>query len=294
MSVRKAVIPAAGLGTRLLPATKAIPKEMMPLLDRPAIQRVVEEAVDVGIRDILIVTSRNKEALADHFDRSPELESALEDKGKSAAAEAVRRLSDLARIHFVRQPEPLGLGHAVSMARDHIGDESFAVLLPDDVMTSPRALRSMLALHERGGRTVLALLRVSREEIAALGAADAEEIAERIHRVRSVVEKPRPEEAPSELAVIGRYVFSPEIFDALDRTPPGVGGEIQLTDAIGLLTREGEVLGWEVEVERHDCGNKLGYLKAFVSFALQDPEVAEPFVAWMRERLPGAGPDEST
>jgi UTP--glucose-1-phosphate uridylyltransferase len=283
MSVRKAVIPAAGLGTRMLPATKSQPKEMLPVVDKPAIQYVVEEAAAAGIEDVLVVISRGKESLQDHFDRTTELEDALEGKGKTAELDAVRRISDLAQIHFVRQHEPLGLGHAVSVARNHIGDESFAVLLPDDIIEHPTGLQAMIAAHEERQATVIALVEVTLQQIASLGAVDPEQVDERLYRVRRIVEKPAPEDAPSNLAVIGRYVFTPQIFDALDRTTPGVGGEIQLTDAIAILNETQPVFGWRLAERRFDTGKKLDYLETIVEVALQHPEVSGPFRDYLAE-----------
>src|ERR671910_971755 len=238
-TVRKAVIPAAGLGTRFLPASKSIPKEMLPIVDRPTIEYVVEEAVRAGIRDILVVNSRGKGPIEDHFDREPELEAAFEQKGKHDLLKQVQALADLADLHFVRQHEPLGLGHAVSVARDHVGDESFAVLLGDDVMVDDAALlRGMIEIHDREQASVIALLEVERDEISSYGSADVEPVSDDVFRLKSVVEKPKPDDAPSNLAVIGRYVFRPGIFDALDRIEPGAGGERQLTGAIGVQLRE--------------------------------------------------------
>src|SRR6266511_3083922 len=230
-TVRKAVIPAAGLGTRFLPASKSIPKEMLPIVDRPTIEYVVEEAVRAGIRDILVVNGRGKGPIEDHFDREPELEAVLEQKGKHDLLKQVQALADLADIHFVRQHEPLGLGHAVSVARQHVGNESFAVLMVDDAAL----LRGMIEIHDREQASVLALLEVEPDEISAYGCAEVEPMDGDVFRLRSVVEKPKPEDAPSNLAVIGRYVLRPGIFDALDRIEPGAGGELQLTDAIGVL-----------------------------------------------------------
>ena len=247
MKVRKAVIPAAGLGTRFLPATKAVPKEMLPLIDTPSIQLVVEEAVRAGLTDILIVTARGKGAIEDHFDRSPELEALLEARGKFDELKDVRELSELAQIHTVRQHEALGLGHAVSVAEAHVSGEPFAVLLGDDLIhPSVPLLREMLGVHERYGRSVLAAQEVSREEISAYGAITPEMLEENLAKVRSVVEKPPADEAPSNLAAIGRYVFTPEIFDSLRETKPGHGGEIQLTDAINLLAQEQAVYALHV------------------------------------------------
>src|SRR6266542_2571815 len=232
-TVRKAVIPAAGLGTRFLPASKSIPKEMLPLVDRPTIEYVVEEAVRAGIRDILVVNGRGKGPIEDHFDRAPELEAVLEQKGKHELLKQVQALADLADLHFVRQPEPLGLGHAVSMAREHVGQESFAVLLGDDVMIDDSALlRSMIEIHDREQASVIALLEVEPDEISAYGCAEVEPIYVDVFRLRSVVEKPKPEDAPSNLAVIGRYVLRPGIFDALDRPDLAADVEAMIVEVV--------------------------------------------------------------
>lgn len=282
-SVRKAVIPAAGLGTRLLPATKSQPKEMVPVVDKPAIQYAVEEAAAVGIDDICIVTGRGKETMQDHFDVTLELEEALEKKGRQAELAAVRQVTDLAQVHFVRQHEPLGLGHAVAVARRHVGDEPFAVLLPDDLLESPVGLGGMVDAFTRHATSVIALVRVPIEQISQLGSVRPEPVEDRLVRVLDIVEKPAPEEAPSNLAVIGRYVFTPEIFDAIERTEPGVGGEIQLTDAIGILNREQGVHGYELPVRRFDMGKKLDYLRTTVEVALTHPELGDDFRAYLAE-----------
>jgi UTP--glucose-1-phosphate uridylyltransferase len=274
-TVRKAVIPAAGLGTRFLPASKSIPKEMLPIVDRPTIEYVVEEAVRAGIRDILVVSGRGKGPIEDHFDREPELEAALEQKRKHDLLKQVQALADLADLHFVRQHEPLGLGHAVSVARAHVGNESFAVLLGDDVMVDDAALlRSMIEIHDREQASVVALLEVDPDEISAYGSAEVEPVDGDVFRLRSVVEKPKPEDAPSNLAVIGRYVLRPEIFDALDRIEPGAGGELQLTDAIGVLLAEGTVLGRRFTHGRYDAGMKVDFLRANLELALDRPDLA--------------------
>jgi UTP--glucose-1-phosphate uridylyltransferase len=284
--VRKAVIPAAGLGTRFLPATKAQPKEMLPVVDTPAIQYVVEEAVAAGIDDILIITGRNKRAIEDHFDRNVELELELEAKGKDVELADVRRLADLADIHYVRQGEPLGLGHAVSVARKHVGDEPFVVMLGDDLMDGPGLLGSMIDVHERLGRSVVALMEVPGPEISFYGcAATSTGPEEGLVRIEGLVEKPAADEAPSNLAVMGRYLFTPSIFEALERVAPGRGGEIQLTDAIALLLADEEVLGQTFTSGRFDTGNKLDYLKATVELALRRPDLGEPFRAWLKEHL---------
>lgn len=282
-TVTKAVIPAAGLGTRMLPATKSQPKEMLPVVDKPAIQYVVEEAVAAGIDDILIVISRGKETLQDHFDTTAELEEALERKGKTAELEAVRRVVELADVHFVRQHQPLGLGHAIGCARHHVGDHSFAVLLPDDLIESPSGLQRMIAAHDEHDASVIALVEVTPEQIVSLGAVRPEPVSERLVRVHDIVEKPAPGTAPSNLAIIGRYVFTPQIFEALDRTEPGVGGEIQITDAIALLNEEQPVYGWQLEERRFDTGKKLDYLQTVVEYALAHGEVGPAFRDYLAE-----------
>jgi UTP--glucose-1-phosphate uridylyltransferase len=281
-SVRKAVIPAAGLGTRFLPASKSIPKEMLPIVDRPAIQYVVEEAARAGLRDVLVVTGRGKSAIEDHFDREPELEALLEEKGKHELLKEVQALSGLADVHFVRQHEPLGLGHAVSVARPHVGDGAFAVLLGDDLMIDDsRLLRSLLDVHEREGASVVALLEVEPDEISAYGAADVEAAGDDLFRLRSVVEKPPPEHSPSNLAVIGRYVFTPGIFEALTRIEPGAGGELQLTDAIGLLLHDEPVFGLRFRHGRYDAGQKSDFLRANLELALERPDLASEVETWL-------------
>jgi UTP--glucose-1-phosphate uridylyltransferase len=284
-AVRKAVIPAAGLGTRFLPATKAQPKEMLPLLDKPAIQYVVEEAVHAGLTDILIITGRGKRSIEDHFDRSIELEHFLESKGKFEELKQVREITDMASIHYIRQRDPLGLGHAVSVAEDHVGGEPFAVLLGDDIMAESNPLLSeMLRVHERYGRSVLAAMEVSREEIRLYGCIEPEFVEEdRLARVLSVVEKPEPENAPSNLAAIGRYVLTPEIFDALRNLEPGVGGEIQLTDAINALAQQQAVYAHVFEGGRFDVGNKLDYMKAMIELAIDREDVGKELKRWLAD-----------
>lgn len=278
MTIRKAVIPAAGLGTRFLPATKAQPKEMLPVVDTPSIQYVVEEAARVGLTDILIVTGRGKRSIEDHFDRSVELERFLESKGKLDELKRTREIGDMATIHYIRQRDPLGLGHAVAVAEDHVGNEPFAVLLGDDLIhPSVPLLEEMLRVHERYDRSVVAALEVPPHDIGYYGAIEPEFIDEHLARVLSIVEKPTPEEAPSNLAVIGRYVLTPDVFDALRRTEPGRGGEIQLTDAINLLANEREVYAYRFDHGRFDVGNKLDYLKATVELALEREDVGEDF-----------------
>lgn len=282
--VRKAVIPAAGLGTRFLPATKAQPKEMLPLLDKPAIQYVIEEAVRTGITDILIITGRGKRSIEDHFDRSIELEHFLESRGKFDELKQVREITDMASIHYIRQRDPLGLGHAVAVAEEHVGDEPFVVLLGDDIMTeSNPLLAEMLRIHERYGRSVLAAMEVSRDDVSLYGCIEPEFVEERLARVISVVEKPTPENAPSNLAAIGRYVLTPEVFGALRDLEPGVGGEVQLTDAINALAQEQAVYAHVFEGGRYDIGNKLDYVKATIEIAIDREDLGKDLKRWLAD-----------
>jgi UTP--glucose-1-phosphate uridylyltransferase len=283
-TVRKAVIPAAGLGTRFLPSTKAMPKEMLTLVDKPAIQYVVEEAVAAGCTDILIVTGRTKKTVEDHFDRAPELEASLANSGKEDLLDEVIRLAGLADFHFVRQGQPLGLGHAVGMARHHVGDEPFVVLLPDDLMhhASP-LLADMIEAHGRTGHSVAALKRFGPPEISLYGVAelaDGSSDGPLVH-VAHLVEKPAPEDAPSDLAVMGRYLFTPEIFGLIDEVEPGKGGEIQITDAMALLAHRGRLDGVVFDKGRYDIGAKPDFLRASVEFALDRPDLGPEFGAWL-------------
>jgi UTP--glucose-1-phosphate uridylyltransferase len=285
--VRKAVIPAAGLGTRFLPATKSVPKEMLSVIDRPAIQYVVEEAVRAGLSDILIVTGRNKRPVEEHFDRNFELETLLERDGKLDLLHEVQHATDLARVHYVRQKDALGLGHAVSIARDHVGDEPFAVLLPDELMIDDSVLlRSMVAAWEKLGHAVIALQQVPPEEISAYGCADPVGApVDGLVELRGIVEKPKCEDAPSNLAVSGRYLFPPDIFDALDRIEPGAGGELQLTDAIALLMKSEPVYGAICTYGRHDVGKKIDFLKATVELALDRDDLGPEFAEFLRDTV---------
>jgi len=295
-AIRKAVIPAAGLGTRFLPATKAVPKEMLPVVDKPTIQYVVEEAVAAGLDDVLLITSHSKRAIEDHFDRAQELEEVLEAKGDSAGLELVRRSSELAAVHYIRQGSPKGLGHAVLCAAEHVGDQPFAVLLGDD-FTEPGypLLRRMLAVRERFGGSVVALMEVGMDQVSLYGAAAIDPTGEDdVVRVTDLVEKPAPEDAPSSQAVIGRYVCDPAIFDVLRRTPPGRGGEIQLTDALKTLAGMapadgGGVRGVLFHGRRFDTGNRVDYLRTIVQFACERPDVADEFVPWLRKYLDDLG-----
>jgi UTP--glucose-1-phosphate uridylyltransferase len=282
--VTKAVIPAAGLGTRFLPVTKSQPKEMLPVVDKPSIQYVVEEAVAVGLSDVLVITGRGKLAIEDHFDRNLELELVLERQGKQELLAEVRASNDLAQMHYIRQGEARGLGHAVSLAREHVGDEPFAVLLGDDIMVDDAALlRRMLAVHEREGGVVLALLQVPGDQISAYGCVAADQVDDDVFRVQRIVEKPLPADAPSDLAVIGRYVLPPAVFDAIDRTPPGVNGEIQITDAIGLLLESGPVHGVRFTEGRYDIGQKLDFLRANIELALERDDLGPGLEEILRE-----------
>jgi len=289
--IRKAIIPAAGLGTRFLPATKAQPKEMLPIVDKPAIQYIVEEAIEAGIEDIIIVTGRNKRAIEDHFDKSVELELMLEEKGKEEMLKQVRDISQMVDIHYIRQKEPLGLGHAVLCARTFVGDEPFAVLLGDDIIESdPMALREMLRLYEQQKTSLLAVQEVPWDEVEKYGIVspdgmvDGEPCAAHIN---DLVEKPERGQAPSNLAVIGRYVIEPSIFDILERQTPGRGGEIQLTDALRELNRRKPMIAYTVQGKRYDVGDKFGYIEATIEFALRRPDLADDVKAYLIDLVSG-------
>ena len=294
----KAVIPAAGLGTRFLPATKAMPKEMLRVVARPAIQYVVEEAVRAGLADVLMITGRNKNALENHFDRVTELEALLESRGDLAKLSRVNESTDLADLHYVRQGDPKGLGHAVLRAHMHVGNEPFAVLLGDDLIDEKEhLLERMVEVQERGNVTAIALMEVEPEQISSYGCAVVEPIGgvfegeEDLVRVTGLVEKPKASEAPSNLAIIGRYVLRPEIFDVLRETKPGRGGEIQLTDALNVLARDESIAGGVVGVifrgRRYDTGDKLGYIQAIVELATAHPELSEKLKSWLAEFVAG-------
>lgn len=284
MRVRKAIIPAAGLGVRFLPATKAQPKEMLPIVDTPTIQYIVEEAVASGIEDILIVTGRNKRAIEDHFDKSTELELQLNNKQKHELLGLVRDISDMVDIHYIRQKEPLGLGHAVFCARKFIGDEPFAVLLGDDIIRSKvPCLKQMINLYEEYRYSILGVQEVPQEHVDRYGIVEATAEKESVCRVHDLVEKPAIDLAPSRLAVMGRYILSPRIFDILATTKPGAGGEIQLTDALKRLVQAEAIYGCLFEGKRYDVGDKLGYLKATVEFALERADLAAAFRQYLEE-----------
>jgi len=285
--VRTAVIPAAGLGTRFLPASKAIPKEMVPVVDKPTIQYIVEECVAAGIEDVLIIDSSGKSAIGDHFDRLAGLEAALEAKGKVEELALVRGLAELCEIHFIRQGEALGLGHAIGIAEKHVAGEPFAVLLGDDIQVDGgRLLSGMVRTHEQRGGSVIALLEVEPDQISSYGCIDPIPVEGgdgNLYGFERIVEKPDPEEAPSNLAVIGRYVFTPEIFDAIRETKPGVGGEIQITDAIGLLNQTQPVTGYSFSEGRYDCGKPLDYLKATVEIGCMREDLGPAFRTFLKE-----------
>jgi UTP--glucose-1-phosphate uridylyltransferase len=288
MRVRKAVFPAAGLGTRFLPATKAQPKEMLPLVDKPIIQYGVEEALASGCDQIIIITGRGKTAIEDHFDVSYELEKMLEERGKTELLSIVRQISDMIHVAYVRQKEAMGLGHAVLMARELVGNEPFAVLLADDVIDAEKpCLRQMMDVFEESQCSIIATQEVNGPAISSYGVLDAQKIEGRFDGrafdVRSLVEKPKQEEAPSNLAIIGRYILTPTIFETLERTPLGAGGELQLTDGLrGLLSAGEKIFGYTFEGKRHDAGDKLGFLKATVEFALKRPDLGPDFAEYLR------------
>jgi UTP--glucose-1-phosphate uridylyltransferase len=291
--ISKAVIPAAGLGTRFLPATKATPKEMLPVVDKPAIQYVVEEAVAAGLRDVLMVTGRNKRALEDHFDKNAELEDLLEKSGRHDLLAAIRHSSNLANMHYVRQGDPRGLGDAVLTAADHVGDEAFAVLLGDDLIDSrDPILPRMIEVHERFGGSVIALMEVPNSEISRYGAAAISQTDDDdVVRVIDLVEKPSAQEAPSNYAVLGRYLLAPEIFEALRNTKPGRGGEVQLTDAIQVLAKRadngGPVHGVIFRGRRYDTGEKLSYLQSVVRMACEQSDLGPEFTEWLKKYISG-------
>ena len=276
--VRKAVFPAAGLGTRFLPATKASPKEMLTLVDKPLIQYSVEEAVASGIESILIVTGRDKSSMEDHFDVSFELEQVLKERGKDDLLQLVRSVADLAKISYTRQGEALGLGHAIYQAMDFAAGEPFAALLPDDVIDAEKpALNQMMEVFEKYDAPVIATMQIEGEAISRFGVIDAQEVEPNVYRIRDMVEKPPFAEAPSDLAIIGRYIFTPDIFEAIERTTPGAGGEIQITDAMRLLLKDRPFYAVKLEGTRHDAGDKLGFLVATVEFALKRDDLGPEF-----------------
>ena len=286
MKVRKAIIPAAGLGTRFLPATKAMPKEMLPIVDKPTIQYIVEEAVASGIEDIIIVTGKGKRAIEDHFDNSFELEHNLLEKGKMDLLDEVQKSSKLVDIHYIRQKEPKGLGHAIWCARKFIGDEPFAVLLGDDIVQAKKpCLQQLMEQYERYNASILGVQSVADEEVSRYGIVDAQAIGDRFYSVNSLVEKPKQEDAPSNLAILGRYILSPKIFEILGEQRPGAGGEIQLTDAISALNQFEAVYAYDFEGTRYDVGEKMGFIQTTIEFALQREDLRPELIHYLSEVL---------
>lgn len=282
--IRTAVFPVAGLGTRFLPVTKASPKEMLPIVDKPLIQYAVEEAVGAGMTQMVFITGRNKRAIEDHFDKAPELEAELEGRNRAALLEAVRNIvpKNVSCI-YVRQPEALGLGHAVLCARPVVGHEPFAVILADDLIDgAPSTLQQMVEVYAERKRSVLAVQKIPREDSSKYGVIRADALSDRLYSLSGIVEKPKPADAPSDLAVVGRYILTPALFHYLERIGKGTGGEIQLTDGIADLLKSEPVLAWAFEGTRYDCGSKLGYLMANVDFALRHPEVSREFAEFLR------------
>lgn len=282
MSVKKAIIPAAGLGTRFLPATKAQPKEMLPIVDKPTIQYIIEEAVSSGIEEILIITGRNKRAIEDHFDKSVELELQLEQKQKTEMLEMVRGISNMVDIHYIRQKEPKGLGHAILCAKAFVGNEPFAVMLGDDVVDNKvPCLKQLIDCFNEYKTTILGIQPVPEENVSKYGIVDGIEIEERVFKVKDLIEKPNIKEAPSNIAILGRYIITPSIFDILQNTKPGKGGEIQLTDALKELITHEAIYAYHFDGKRYDVGNKLDFLKASIEFALKKEELRDPFIDYL-------------
>jgi UTP--glucose-1-phosphate uridylyltransferase len=283
MKIKKAVIPVAGLGTRFLPATKTVPKELLPIVDIPAIQYVVQEAVESGITEVIFVTGRGKDSIEDHFDEAPELELVLEERGQREMVETLRRISKMTEVVSVRQKRPLGLGHAILCARDLVGEEPFAVLLSDDLIDAAvPCLQQLLKVFAEKDDSVIALRRVPEQEVQRYGIVDGKALSQRLYEVKEMVEKPRPSEAPSQLAIIGRYILRPEIFSILENIAPGRGGEIQLTDGISQLARQKKVYGYEFEGNHYDIGDKMGFVRATVAYALKRVELKEQVKSYLR------------
>lgn len=283
MQVRKAIIPAAGLGTRFLPATKAQPKEMLPIVDKPTLQYIIEEAVESGIEEILIITGRNKTSIENHFDKSVELELELEKSGKLDLLEEVREISDMANIHYIRQKEPKGLGHAIHCAKSFIGDEPFAVLLGDDIVYNPEkpCLKQMIEAYDEYKTSILGVQEVAREDVCKYGIVDGKHIEGKVYKVKGLVEKPAIEEAPSNIAILGRYIINPAIFEILEHTKPGKGGEIQLTDGLKELAQREAMYAYIFDGRRYDVGDKQGFLEATVEYALRREDLREDFLKYL-------------
>lgn len=286
MKVKKAIIPAAGLGTRFLPATKAQPKEMLPIVDKPTIQYIIEEAVNSGIEDILIITGRNKRAIEDHFDKSVELEISLEEHGKTELLKMVRDISDMVNIHYIRQKEPKGLGQAIYCAKSFINNEPFAVLLGDDVVYSDKpCLLQLMEVYEEFESSILGVQEVELDEVNKYGIVSGEKIRDNLYKVENLVEKPSKDKSPSNVAILGRYIINPEIFGFLEKTEPGAGGEIQLTDALNELVKKEKMYAYIFEGKRYDVGDKLGFLKANVEYALRKDELKDEFKEYLKSIL---------
>jgi UTP--glucose-1-phosphate uridylyltransferase len=286
MKVRKAIIPAAGLGTRFLPATKAQPKEMLPIVDKPTLQYIIEEAVASEIEEILIITGRNKKSIEDHFDKSVELELELESKGKYELLEEVRKISDMVNIHYIRQKEPKGLGHAIYCAKSFIGNEPFAVLLGDDIVHAEKpCLRQMIEAYDEYKTTILGVQEVAREDVVKYGIVDGNHIEDRVYKVKGLVEKPGVEDAPSNVAILGRYIINPAIFGILEHTQPGKGGEIQLTDALKVLAQREAMYAYNFVGRRYDVGDKQGFLEATVEFALRREDLRDEFLNYLKKTV---------
>lgn len=284
--VRKAIIPAAGLGTRFLPATKSQPKEMLPIVDKPTLQYIIEEAVNSGIEEILIVTGRSKKSIEDHFDRSIELEIELEQKGKLDMLKIVQDISNMVDIYFIRQKEPKGLGHAIYCAKSFVGDEPFAVLLGDDIVDSDKpCLKQLIGAYNEYNTSILGVQEVAKENTDKYGILDVKHIEDRVYKVNDMVEKPKVEEAPSNIAILGRYIITPAIFEILENQKPGKGGEIQLTDALKTLGEHEAIYAYNFEGKRYDVGDKLGFLKATVDYALKRPELKSDFIEFLKEKV---------
>ncbi|MFR8868976.1 UTP--glucose-1-phosphate uridylyltransferase GalU [Paraclostridium sordellii] len=284
--VRKAIIPAAGLGTRFLPATKSQPKEMLPIVDKPTLQYIIEEAVSSGIEEILIVTGRSKKSIEDHFDRSIELELELEQKGKLDMLKIVQDISNMVDIYFIRQKEPKGLGHAIYCAKSFVGDEPFAVLLGDDIVDSDKpCLKQLIGAYNEYNTSILGVQEVAKENTDKYGILDVKHIEDRVYKVNDMVEKPKVEEAPSNIAILGRYIITPAIFEILANQKPGKGGEIQLTDALKTLGEHEAIYAYNFEGKRYDVGDKLGFLKATVDYALKRPELKSDFIEFLKEKV---------
>lgn len=284
--VKKAVIPAAGLGTRFLPATKAQPKEMLPIVDKPTLQYIIEEAVASGVEEILIITGRNKKSIEDHFDKSVELELELENKGKTDLLEIVRGISNMVNIHYIRQKEPKGLGDAIYCARYFIGDEPFAIMLGDDMVDNgqgPPCLKQLIDAYETHNASILGVQEVDKENTDKYGIIDGQKLSDNIYKVKALVEKPDPDQAPSNVAILGRYIITPQIFDILGQIPPGKNGEIQLTDALEILKDKEDMYAYVFEGRRYDLGDKLGFLQATVDAALKKPELRDEFLRYLNK-----------